>query len=106
MNNLVWVLTLAMGGAAWMFDHQHLMQRLREVEIKLGQLMKHVNFEPDMTPVAPSQEVIALARTPGKKIAAIKAYREQTGAGLREANDVVEAIEHSSTLGDPGSGGR
>ena len=103
MNNLLWVLALGMGGAAWMFDHQHLMQRPREVEIKLGQLMKHVNFEPDMTPAAPSQEVIALARTPGKKIAAIKAYREQTGAGLKEAKDVVEAIERSS---NPGNGGR
>ncbi len=83
MNNLLWVLAFAMGGVGWVFDHQQLTQRLREVEIKLGQLMKHLNFEPDMTPVAPSQEVIALALTPGKRIEAIKAYREQTGAGLR-----------------------
>ena len=29
----------------------------------------------------------------GQKIAAIKLYRELTGAGLREARDAVEALE-------------
>ncbi len=37
----------------------------------------------------PSLEIIALIRN-GKKVAAIKAYRKQTGAGLREAVDVIE----------------
>ncbi len=37
-----------------------------------------------------TDEVAALARTPGGKIAAIKAYRKQTGAGLKEAKDAVE----------------
>lgn len=37
-------------------------------------------------------EVIALMRA-GKKIEAIKVFREATGAGLREAMDAVERLE-------------
>jgi hypothetical protein len=33
----------------------------------------------------------------GKKIEAIKLYREQTGVGLKEARDAVEAIERGAT---------
>lgn len=29
----------------------------------------------------------------GKKVAAIKAYRERTGSGLAEAKDAIEAAE-------------
>jgi large subunit ribosomal protein L7/L12 len=36
-------------------------------------------------------EVVALARA-GKAIAAIKLYQELTGAGLREAKQVVESL--------------
>ncbi len=36
-------------------------------------------------------EVVALARS-GNKIAAIKLFRELTGAGLREAKDVVDSF--------------
>jgi ribosomal protein L7/L12 len=37
-------------------------------------------------------DVKVLARTPGSKIAAIKLYREQTGASLKEAKDAVERM--------------
>ncbi|KKC02144.1 ribosomal protein L7/L12 [Mycobacterium nebraskense] len=36
-------------------------------------------------------EVVGLARS-GNKIAAIKRYRELTGAGLREAKEVVDSL--------------
>lgn len=36
-------------------------------------------------------EVVGLARA-GNKIAAIKLFRELTGAGLREAKDVVDSL--------------
>jgi ribosomal protein L7/L12 len=36
-------------------------------------------------------EVVSLARA-GQAIAAIKLYRELTGAGLREAKDVVDSL--------------
>lgn len=40
----------------------------------------------------PSDRVRELARDPARKIEAIKAYREETGAGLAEAKEAVEAI--------------
>jgi ribosomal protein L7/L12 len=52
---------------------------------------------PTFASEAPSQfggvpaEVVALARG-GNAIAAIKLYRELTGAGLREAKDVVDSL--------------
>ena len=39
-----------------------------------------------------TDEVQVLARTPGAKVAAIKAYRAQTGAGLLEAKQAVERM--------------
>jgi ribosomal protein L7/L12 len=49
-----------------------------------------------MVPAAPadamSPEIIGLIRA-GKKIQAIKAYRQLTGLGLAEAKDAVEAEE-------------
>lgn len=39
----------------------------------------------------PSDRVKEIARDPGRKIEAIKAYREETGAGLAEAKAAVEA---------------
>jgi ribosomal protein L7/L12 len=39
-----------------------------------------------------SERVKELARDPGRKIEAIKVYREETGAGLAEAKAAVEAI--------------
>jgi hypothetical protein len=38
-----------------------------------------------------SESVKSLARDPGRKIEAIKMYREETGRGLAEAKDAVEA---------------
>lgn len=37
-----------------------------------------------------------------KKIHAIKLFRERTGAGLKEARDVVESVERGNPLPSPG----
>ena len=44
------------------------------------------------TPSAPSAAVAALVAA-GQKIPAIKQYRTETGAGLKESKDAVEAFE-------------
>jgi ribosomal protein L7/L12 len=44
---------------------------------------------------APEQSIRELLAA-GRKIEAIKLYREQTGAGLKEAKDAVEAIEQGA----------
>lgn len=45
------------------------------------------------------QEVASHVRN-GEKIAAIKVYREATGAGLKEAKDFVEALEQTLATGE------
>jgi hypothetical protein len=66
--------------------------RLVRLERKVDALLKQAGIDP--TPPV-SQEVGDLARQ-GKKIEAIKLYREQTGAGLAEAKEQVEALERGS----------
>lgn len=40
----------------------------------------------------------------GQKIAAIKVYREQTGSGLKEAKDFVEALAAKNGVKATGAG--
>jgi ribosomal protein L7/L12 len=62
--------------------------RLARVEQKLDLLLTHAGL--DYTP-APKAAWQALAdEGPARKIAAIKAYRDETGAGLVEAKRAVE----------------
>lgn len=42
-------------------------------------------------PPAASPEIVALVRS-GKPIQAIKAYRQMTGAGLKEAKDAIDGL--------------
>jgi len=42
--------------------------------------------------VAPSSHVMSLAADPQQRIEAIKAFRAQTGAGLKEAVAVIDKI--------------
>ncbi|PKW11120.1 Ribosomal protein L7/L12 C-terminal domain-containing protein [Streptomyces sp. 1222.5] len=62
--------------------------RLARVERKLDLIMEHLDLRED---VARMDEVTALVRE-GKKIHAIKVYRETTGAGLKEAKEAVDRL--------------
>ena len=73
-------------------------QRLALLEQQVRLLSERAEVPcPTFLSDAPSQfggvpaEVVALARG-GNAIAAIKLYRELTGAGLREAKDVVDSL--------------
>jgi hypothetical protein len=66
-------------------------KRLRDLEVRFEKLLSHIGFVADPNPPI-TDEVRVLARTPGAKIAAIKAYRQQTGAGLKEAKEAVERL--------------
>jgi ribosomal protein L7/L12 len=70
--------------------------RLATVERKLDLIMKHLGVV-DQVPQDP--DVVQFLMQ-GQKIQAIKAYRERTGAGLREAKDEVERIARERGL-DP-----
>ncbi|MGI5376847.1 ribosomal protein L7/L12 [Streptomyces sp. CA-251387] len=63
-------------------------QRVARVERKLDLIIDHLGLRADDPRM---NEVVALVRD-GKKIQAIKVYREITGAGLKEAKDAVEGI--------------
>jgi ribosomal protein L7/L12 len=64
-------------------------QRVARIGRKVDLIIDHLGLrenDPDL------EEVVSLLRD-GKKIQAIKVYREVTGEGLKEAKDAVEALE-------------
>ena len=65
--------------------------RITRIERKLNMLLRHngIDFLQDL-PL--SDRVKQLAGDPARKIEAIKIYREETGAGLKEAKDAIEAF--------------
>jgi len=75
-------------------SNEQLQKRVLDLEIRLHKLQNHIGFVADLSPVI-TDEVKVLARTPGSKIAAIKLYRQQTGAGLKEAKAAIEQMERS-----------
>jgi|GEM_PF-1764583 len=64
---------------------------LARVDRKLSLLLKEMNISFEEAGGL-SDRVKELARDPSRKIEAIKAYREETGAGLAEAKQTVEAF--------------
>lgn len=64
-------------------------RRIARVERKLDLILGHLGVQQDDPEL---ERVVALVRD-GQKIQAIKAYREVTGAGLKEAKDAVERME-------------
>ncbi len=66
--------------------------RLRRLEQKVDLILKHLGIEyHDTIGDLLSEKVKALADDPAQKIAAIKLHREETGCGLREAKEAIEA---------------
>ena len=65
--------------------------RTRRTEQMLNDLVNNLGIRSGVLP-APSDDVKALAADPKKKIEAIRAYRQQSGAGLREAKEAVERL--------------
>ena len=77
------------GGSAYAILRPRDRARLFRLERKLDLVLKHLNIDAGQV-----EELSAEAKKfadQGAKIAAIKAHREQTGMGLREAKDDVEA---------------
>ena len=84
--------------------------RLAAIEEKLDRLLAHLGLDDDggagaIMPVAPAGQMSGLAGAEGelvvtliqagKKIQAIKAYRQATGVGLKDAKDAVESMERN-----------
>jgi ribosomal protein L7/L12 len=66
--------------------------RLHRLEAKVDLILRHLGLEyQGPAPGELSAEVKALADDPARKIAAIALHRKETGVGLKEAKDAVEA---------------
>ena len=74
------------------------MRRIQELERKMNLALTKLGIDPNVR-IAPSSHVMSLAADPRKRIEAIKAYREQTGAGLKEAVEVVDKLAASTKEG-------
>ncbi|WP_039796611.1 ribosomal protein bL12 [Nocardia araoensis] len=83
-----------------MFANRRLERKVDALHAKLDLIMAHLGIEAPAS-VAPPRPVSAVPRgdgmaeidallAQGKKIHAIKRYRELTGCGLKEAKDAVE----------------
>jgi ribosomal protein L7/L12 len=66
-------------------------KRLKSTDAKLAAILNHLDIEWDILP-EPSEEVKNLAQVPNSKIKALRVYRQQTGAGLREGVKVIEKL--------------
>lgn len=66
-------------------------QRLNQLELKLDLILEALGVKPSTTPDPLEGEARALLAA-GKKIQAIKLWRERTGLGLRDAKLAVEAL--------------
>ena len=64
---------------------------LSRSERKLNALLRHFDIDAAEA-LGVSDRVKDLARDPSKRIEAIKAHRAETGAGLAEAKDAVDAV--------------
>lgn len=67
------------------------LDRLSRIEGKLDALLKHSSIRFDPLDGFPAEALAALKQ--GRKIEAIKHYRQATGAGLAEAKDAVEEAQ-------------
>jgi len=67
---------------------QRRLDRLSRMDGKLDAMLKHSGIRFDPLDGLPAEALAALRQ--GRKIDAIKHYRQATGAGLAEAKDVIE----------------
>jgi hypothetical protein len=92
MDDSVWIAGLVGVVVAMLLTRlanvQRRLERLARIEAKVDALMKSNGVRFDPFDGLPPQASDALLR--GSKIEAIKAYREATGAGLKEAKDIID----------------
>lgn len=84
---IVILVILAFVSTYWSID-----RRIRRLEAVLDRLSRHVGALPPLA-TEPSQKVRELAGTPGKKIEAIRALREEMGLDLKEAKRIIDSLE-------------
>lgn len=86
-----WILGLSVSIALMVLSaHLNTRSRIARIEHKVNLLLKANGIEV-VKGLPLSDRVKEIARDPARKIEAIKTYREETGAGLADAKEAVEA---------------
>jgi ribosomal protein L7/L12 len=75
-------------GTSWTAAGSNNGRRLARRERKVDLILGHLGLDPNQDV---NLKIVELMNA-GRKIQAIKLYREQTGAGLKEAKDYVERL--------------
>lgn len=65
-------------------------KRIRFLEVKVDALIKHTGIEFDDNTLVPVE--VHNAAKAGHRLKAIRLYRKITGAGLKEASEVVDGL--------------
>ncbi len=77
---------------AFAFGDDDIQARLIRLETMMNLVLQRLGIDPNTALTGPLEEVQQLLLR-GKKIDAIKVYRQQTGADLKTAKNAVDAIE-------------
>ena len=93
METYVWLLVIAFGLVVLM-QLARILQSLQSTEAMMKRFLSRNGVEWEAA-IEPSAKVRELAQNAKTYVAAIKAYREQTGLGLREAKAVVDELSRS-----------
>jgi ribosomal L7/L12-like protein len=85
---LVLALFIVVLGSSWTSTGSNNARLLGRLDRKVDLILKHLGIDPNQEV---NLEIMELMKA-GQKIQAIKLYRQQTGAGLKEAKDYVESL--------------
>ena len=75
-------------------DSNNNAQRIARLETKIDLLLAHAGLTYE--PFKGVPEAVVEALKDGRKILAIKRYREATGTGLKEAKDFIDSLERDA----------
>ena len=71
-------------------DNYH--ARIARLEALMNLVLQRLGIDPNDAAAGPSEQIKMLVMQ-GKKIEAIKVYRDQTHVGLKEAKDYIDNLE-------------
>ncbi len=74
-----------------MENFEELQKRVERLEKLMELVLPRLRIDPNIA--LSGSDLITSLLMRGNKIEAIKAYREQTGYGLKEAKDAIDAME-------------
>ena len=95
MENYLWIVPCVLGYLA-LKQLALIARSLQSLEEMTSRLLSLEGIEGG-APAEPSPRVRQLAANPAERVAAIRAYRQQTGLGLREAKAVVDELARTRT---------